>query len=96
MVDSPTAFRREDRGGGGGGSSLSPRGSDEGTGLTGAKTGRGGGTAQVEPLLKESLRDGGVPVRERVRDTILFGDVSREFLRPVLGEFEAFASSAQC
>lgn len=54
-----------------------------------------GGKAAVEPLLTMRLRDGGVPLRERLRDTIRFGDWSNESLRGSWGAFAAFASSAR-
>jgi hypothetical protein len=53
-----------------------------------------GGSAAVDPLLMMRLREGGVPLRERLRYAILLGDCSNESLRGML-EAAVLASSVQ-
>jgi hypothetical protein len=87
----------ERSGGGGGGSSLLLGAVEDGTGLTGAKMTGVGGIAAVDPLLTKSLRDGGVPLRERLRDVMrVLGVCSKEPLREPFEEIDASSSSSRC
>lgn len=56
-----------------------------------------GGMYAVAPLLTKSLSDGGVPLRERLREVMrVLGVWSNELLREPLDETDVLSSSAEC
>lgn len=85
-----------ERSGGGGGSSLLSGRTEDGSDFTGGKVTGVGGICAVAPLLTKSFSEGGVPLRERLREVMrVLGVWSREPLREPWEETDESSSSVE-